>query len=433
MNRNEEFFELMNELEENTPDLTHSVRKAKKRRNRVVFAYRPLAGLAACFALFVFLVNFSAPVAQACANIPFLRELANAVTFSQSLSDAVENDYIQQMDLAQENNGITAKVEYVIIDRKQVNIFYRLESEEHTYMYTNPKVLNKEGIDEESCSWTTPINDVPNDQLRLITLDYNQEEVPGALQLMLYVYGKPDTITGKENRLTEFTFLLEFDLNRIAEMKVYPVNQTVNLDGQSITITEIQVYPTHLRMVVDEASENTSWLRMLDFCIETEDGRFDSIQRGVTATIAEDGLTAYRSDSIYFYEAKQLQVIITGARWLRKDMEKIKIDLTTGKADALPEGVTLVPMDSENSMSPCMLHIHRDWDVGQHIMLDMDYYDAEGNKCQAPVAARNCSEHGSNCWYEWLDLRDYPHDYIEIQLTYTDSWKAENPVSIDIR
>ena len=84
-------------------------------------------------------------------------------------------------------------------------------------------------------------------------------------------------------------------------------------------------------------------------------------------------------------------------------------------------------------MSPCMLHIHRDGDVGQHIMLDMDYYDAEGNKCQAPVAARNCSEHGSNCWYEWLDLRNYPHDYIEIQLTYTDSWKAENPVSIDIR
>lgn len=433
MNRNEEYLNLMKELEENTPDLNHSIRKAKKRRNRVAFAYRPLAGLAACFALFVLLVNFSAPVAQACANIPFLRELANAVTFSQSLSDAVENDYLQQMDLAQENNGITAKVEYVIIDRKQVNIFYRLESEEHTYMYTNPKVLNKEGIDEEPCSWTTPINDVPNDQLRLITLDYNQEEVPDALQLMLYVYGKPDAITGKENRLTEFSFLLEFDPNRIAEMKVYPVNQTVNLDGQSITITEIQVYPTHLRMVVAEASENTSWLQMLDFSIETEDGRFDSIQHGVTATITEDGLTAYRSDSIYFYEAKQLQVVITGARWLRKDMERVRIDLVKGTVDALPEGVTLMPPDAENSMSPVMLHVQGYSDDLQPIMLTMVYYDAEGNRLMAPVAVRSCGEHEGNCWYEWLDLRDYPHDYIEIQLTYTNGWEAENPVSIDIR
>lgn len=433
MNRNQEFYELMNELEENTPDLTHCVRKAKYRRSRVFFAYRPLAGLVACFTLFVLLVNFSAPIARACANIPFMRELANAVTFSQSLSDAVENDYVQQMELAQENNGITAKIEYVIVDRKQVNIFYRIESEEYTYMYTIPKVLNKEGNDEEACSWATPINDVPNDQLRLITIDYNQDEVPGALQLMLYVYGKPDAITGKENRLTEFTFLLEFDLNRIAKVKVYPVNQTVNLDGQSITVTEIQVYPTHLRMVVAEASENTSWLQSLEFFIETEDGRFDFIQRGVTATITENGLTAYRSDSIYFYEAEQIRVVITGARWLRKDMERIRIDLVKGTADALPEGVTLMTPDAENYTSPVMLHVRGYSEDLQHIMLSMEYYDAEGNRLMASVAARSCGEHEGNCWFEWLDLQDYPYDYIEICLVYTNGWEADKPISIDIR
>ena len=177
MNRNEEYLELMKELEENTPNLTMCVVRARTRKNRAAFVYRPLAGLAACFALFVLLVNFSAPVAQACAKVPILRQLAEAVTFSKSLQDAVENDYVQQLNLTQEKDGITAKIEYVILDRKQVNIFYRLESEEHTYLYTNPKVLNKEGTREEPCSWTTPINDVPNDQLRLITLDYNEEEV----------------------------------------------------------------------------------------------------------------------------------------------------------------------------------------------------------------------------------------------------------------
>lgn len=433
MNRNEEYLELMKELEENTPDLRVSVRKARNRRSRAAFVYRPLAGLAACFALFVLLVNFSAPVAQACAKVPFLRQLAEAVTFSQSLSDAVENDYVQQLNLVQESNGVTAKIEYVIVDRRQVNIFYRLESEEHAYMYASPRVYNKEGTEEEPCGWATPIADVPNDQLRLITLDYNEEAVPDNLQLKLYVYADPNGSTGKEFRIAEFTFLLEFDPDRIAEMKVYPVNQTVTMDGQSITITEIQVYPTHLRMLVAEASGNTSWLKTLDFCIETENGRFESTKRGVTASITEDGLTAYRADSLYFYDAKDIRVVITGAWWLRKDMEKIRIDLVTGETDVLPEGVTLVPQDAENAMRPVMLHVHGYSEVLQPIMLTMTYYDAEGNRLQASVAARPCGEHEGNCWHEWLSLKDYPYDHIWIMLNYSHYWQAEEPVTITVQ
>ena len=430
MNRNEEYLNLMKELEENTPDLTRSVRKAKNRRNRVAFAYRPLAGLAACFALFVLLVNVSVPVAQACANVPFLRPLVEAVTFSRSLSDAVENDYVQQLDLVQENNGVTAKVEHIIVDQKQVNIFYRLESEECKAMYTIPKVLHKDGINKESCTWRTPINDVANEELRLITLDYHDEEVSNSLQLMLYVYSNSQE---EDGAIAQFRFLLEFDPECIAEAVVYPIEQTVILDGQSITITDITVYPTHLQVNTVDAADNTAWLKALDFYIETESGRFDLPAGGILAASTEEGSNSFRADSIYFYDAKEIKLVITGARWLSKDMEKIKIDLTTGEADALPEGVTLVPVDAENSMSPVMLHVRWDWNENQHIMLSMVYYDAEGNQCQTPVSGRNCGVHDGNCWYEWLDLKSYPHDHIWVGLTYTHGWKAENPVTIDIR
>lgn len=430
MNRNEEYLNLMIELEENTPDLTRSVRKAKSRRSRVAFVYRPLAGLAACFALFVLLVNFSAPVAQACANVPFLRTLAETVTFSRSLSDAVENDYVQQLDLVQENNGVTAKIEYIIVDQKQVNIFYRLESKEHKTMYTIPKVLHKDGINEEPCAWRTPIDDVANEELRLITLDYYDEEVPNSLRLMIYAYSDSQK---EEGAIATFTFLLEFDLEKIAETIIYPVNQTVILDGQSITITDIEVYPTHLRVNTMDAADNTAWLRTLDFYIETENGRFDLPAGGIIAASTEEGSNSFRADSIYFYDAKEIKLVITGARWLSKEMEKIKINLTTGEADALPEGVTLVPVDREDSMSPVMLHIRWDWNENQHIMLSMVYYDAEGNRCQAPVAIRNCREHGGNCWYEWLDLRSYPYDHIWVDLTYTHGWEAVAPITIDVQ
>ncbi len=40
------------------------------------------------FFLFVLLVNFSAPIAYACSQVPILRELAEAVTFSPSVGIA---------------------------------------------------------------------------------------------------------------------------------------------------------------------------------------------------------------------------------------------------------------------------------------------------------------------------------------------------------
>ena len=191
MNRNEEFFELLTDLERNAPDLSASVRKAKDRRSRSVFLYRPLAGVAACLALFVLLVNVSAPVAKACANVPILKQLVEVATFSRSLSDAVENDYVQPSDMIQEKDGITAKIEYFIVDEKQVNIFYRLESEEYEAIYVQAGVLNKDGV-QETCLVRTPINDVPNEELRLITIDYYDNTVPDSVQLEILAYQLQD-------------------------------------------------------------------------------------------------------------------------------------------------------------------------------------------------------------------------------------------------
>ena len=54
-------------------------------------------------------------------------ELAQAVAWSPSLSAAVENDYVQPIGQSQTVNGVTATVEYVIVDRKQLSIFYTLD------------------------------------------------------------------------------------------------------------------------------------------------------------------------------------------------------------------------------------------------------------------------------------------------------------------
>ena len=131
MNRNAEYEALLAELAATPPELDTTVdralerRRAERRKRRRLFGI-PAGSLAACFAAFVLLVNLFPTFAYACGGVPVLRELAKAVAWSPSLSAAVENQYVQPIEQSQTVNGITATIQYVIVDQKQVNIFFTL-------------------------------------------------------------------------------------------------------------------------------------------------------------------------------------------------------------------------------------------------------------------------------------------------------------------
>ena len=196
MNRMEEYRNIMEELAQPVPELEGTLDRAEKRAKRKQLWVRPLAGLAACFAIFVLLVNFSAPVAYACSQIPVLRELAAAVTFSRSLSDAVENEYVQPISLTQTDSGITVSVEYLIVDQKQVNVFFRVESGEHTDTRIYPQVWMPD-MTWADCSYYMTYHDT---DLQTLTIDFVDTDVPSSLRLLLQV-----------GEISQFDFLLEFD------------------------------------------------------------------------------------------------------------------------------------------------------------------------------------------------------------------------------
>lgn len=67
------------------------------------------------------------------------------MAFSPSLKAAVENDFIQYIGQSQTDNGVTMTVEYVIVDEKQVNIFFTLGSEVYTYLDGTPDLSLEDG------------------------------------------------------------------------------------------------------------------------------------------------------------------------------------------------------------------------------------------------------------------------------------------------
>jgi hypothetical protein len=144
MNRTEEYKILMAETNEVPAALEFTVSRAgarwKQRRRGKRLISLPLGSVCAVFAAFVLLVNVSMPFARACGRLPVLRELATAVAFSPSLSAAVEHEFVQPLALAQTENEITMRVEYVIVDQKQLNIFYSLESDRYSNLDANPEI-----------------------------------------------------------------------------------------------------------------------------------------------------------------------------------------------------------------------------------------------------------------------------------------------------
>ena len=459
MNRNNEFEAMIEELNQPAPRLETTLDRAyrRKRKRTTQMIVRPLAGLAACFAIFVLLVNFCAPVAYACSQIPVLKELAEAVTFSRSLTDAVENEYVQPMELSQTDSDITAEVAYLIVDQKQVNVFYRLDSKKHESLEANPEILNSDGVRPASCSYHTTGFGAENGELRCLSIDFVDGNVPDSLRIKLDVYTNgirqenvapdhpveeiySDNPHEEPDYLAHFDFLLEFDPKFTATGKVFPVNQTVILEGQAITITDIEVYPTHMRVDIAESADNTAWLKKLDFYIETDWGmKFDPVSSGITATGSADSpsMVSYRADSTYFYEADNLKLVITGAKWLRKDMETTYLNLVTGEHGELPEGAAFDSARKHGGGWIVKFRADLEEDGPMYQLFGHLFYDAGGNEYeinQWSSTYGDFDEDGNAAFfYDEFPLLNYPYDEVWLSPHYSHNWIAEDQIVIPVQ
>ena len=467
MNRMEEYNELLKELEvvdesTGTEESTECIidkrlegilDRAIARRKRKNLVLRPLIGVAASFALFVLLVNFSTTVADACSGIPVLRELAEAVTFSPSLEDAVDNEYAQPMNLFDQDGDVSAKVEFLIVDQKQVNIFFRVFSDKYEELYVDPHVS---GVEKELESWCMVPHggDGEKGELQGVTVEFIESDVPSSLKLELDIRAGelleqvPDTEeeefnpSGPSNDeyIGHLEFILEFAPQFTAGGRIIEVNQTVELEGQKITIESMEVYPTHMRINISDDKDNTAWMKDLDFYVKTAWGkRFEPVQEGLTSTGDGESATmnSYRADSTYFYDAKSLKLVITGAKWLRKDMEKVYVNLRTKETDPLPEGVELY-LTEEKSLGWIVQfkNKYREKDHFHQIMMS-DYYDNEGNEYSFNSWGQGyfdlSPEEQKHYFIEELRLSDYHQDEVWLSPAYSHVWKAEEPVVVEIK
>lgn len=462
MNRNEEYEALLHALDETPEALETTVQRAVARRNTLRKKRRlftvPAVSMAACFACFVLLVNLSVPFARACGSVPILRDLAKAVAWSPSLSAAVENDYVQPIGKSQTVNGITATIEYVIVDRKQLNIFFTLDGD-----YDNLSAEMPECTPSQHCSIQGADFQKPPGTLLKFTFDYVDGDVPEGFTMTFGVttYEEKQHFVAPEREysilneyepkepdiLAEFTFDLSFDPDYTAKGEIVPVDKTFTLDGQTVTVTEAEIYPTHVRLNVQGALENTAWLKGLDFYLENERGeRFTDITNGITATGSPDTpeMMSYWLNSPYFSHSGSLTLHITGAEWLDKDMERVRVDLKNQTADRLPQGVELYSAEQKNG-GWIVQFSAPEYEENHHYQLFYTiYYDDAGNEYDTngvstttvPYVEGNITEpleEVEGRFYEVLPLRDYDQDVAWLCPCFFRIITEETPITIPIK
>ena len=407
MNRIEEYEALLKELETTPENLESTVEKALKRENTFQKKRRILVSsagsLAACFAAFVLLVNLSVPFARACGSIPLISDLARAVSWSPSLSAAVEHDYVQPMNLSQYQNGITAKVEYLIVDRKQVDVFFSIQSDDYAHLDLDHPTLTVPGKQDGYASSFSSYG-IENGDLMELRIDFMDRDVPDCLTMTFGVYDDPDRYkTSKpvesslmdygdelldENReeqreiLATFTFELHFDPTYTEQGAVIDVGEAFLLDGQSVTLTEAEIYPTHLRLNFDYDPANTAWLTELNFYLENERGeRFNGIVNGISATGNPDdpSTDSVWLDSPYFSTGEHLTLHVTGASWIDKGQERVKVDLAKGMIENPPQGVRLEWAEKRNAGWVVSFSAGARWEKTMHYQIWKScFYDEDG-------------------------------------------------------
>ena len=403
-------------------------------------------------------------MAYACGGVPGLRELAKAVAWSPSLSAAVDNAYVQPVGQSQTKDGVTVTVEYVIADQKRANIYYTVKSGPDTELGVDPEVTDPNG-EFVSCGSGTPL--VEDGGLREFTVDFGEEDDPSGVHLTLSVYdngpkaaddAKPAPDTSYEDSMFEtpdwapdylavFEFDLTFDPYYTAQGEVIPVNREFTLDGQTLTVEEVEVYPTHVRVNIAEAGdENTAWLKGVSFYLENERGqKFEPVRSGVTASGSADSpaMMSYYLESPYFSRSQHLTLHFTGAKWLDKDKERIRVDLDTKTAEWLPEGVVFLKADHRQGGWLVSFKAPVNPGGGFYQLFASRFWDAAGKQydiMQHGSSSYSYEDPETGMWHfeegffeEEFPLKDFHGDTVWLEPIATRSTTEDIPVTVTIK
>ena len=396
-------------------------------------------------AAFVLLVNFSAPVARACAGVPVLKELAH--------------EGAQFVGQTQEENGVSMYVDSLIVDQKRLTVFFRVDTD------IAPKALMRYGlrdaegyIDERftRIEWQENEMNVPNGQMRSTTIDFGRDDVPEELFLEFGIYlrmkgGRPlteddiyewDTVQNLGKEEAVLSFHLNIEPGRRVQGYEKHFAQELLLADQVYAIEAVNIYSSKAEICMKGREANTAWLQSLEFYLECEDGTIRRPNR--TDILWEGGVWSkerkYYCESPYYHmPSGKVKLVITGATLLDKGHRRGGVNLRTGELTDMPEWIEFGSVREEDGCTVLRLY-KRDFGAERHGIFMGGYATApeenEPDQMWVDYAWGDWMQDGESigryCDY-YLNPDDLDGDWICMPLSISRYWQPDQPVEIELQ
>lgn len=311
--------------------------KVESNRKRSIIQYFSLSA-AACILVFVLLVNVNTAFAKVVSNIPILSEIADFVKLDKGLSTAIENNYIQKLDIVATNGNKRLKLPYVLADEKNIIMFFSMEDikneKEGEFSHVSITKLtnldNKKQIDEYFAEGGgTSLDPTNNNTLLVSKLRLADDIMPrNFIAETTFDDGKGNT----------YTFEFEIHLKEFAKAKVHEVNKIYEFLDEKIIIEKMIEYPTGTQIIMSYPKENTGFITNLDMSIK-EDGKV--IGTSNSTLFVEENKQIHYIPANYFSNVKQ-SLVISGGAIIPKDKLKVTLDVNEHKISPNIEGLKLV-------------------------------------------------------------------------------------------
>ncbi|MBQ7715389.1 MAG: DUF4179 domain-containing protein [Clostridia bacterium] len=345
MNRNNEYFELLEKLDGvSVPE--KCVTRAVRRRKINSFIMKPLASVAAFFLAFVLLVNLSPTVAKALEDVPVIGDITKAVTFTRTVRGAVESGYMQPLEAYASDGDVAIGLRNLVADEKNVSFTFELTGDLPEKFYPQCTYGTEDQTVRLWCDANTA-NTVLTASSTFIGQDAAYPD-SGTLSIKLYEIIIPENselvftsdggittttqVDQPDEPFAEFSFDVTVDKSLIAPAKHYDTYSELEVEGQKLLITGVDMYPTCTEVTVEQDASNSAWINRLEFNLRDDDGKVYLYGYSSTEGEAWDEMSrVYYADSMYFSNTKNVGFYLISCAFLDKAAEAAEIDLTTGE------------------------------------------------------------------------------------------------------
>lgn len=457
MNRNDEFMELKQELDQIPVELEYTapkaIARAKRNKRRSILWKTPAVTFCCTVIIFVLLVNLFPKVALAMSNVPILKDLVSAVAFDPSLKAAVEHDFYQVVGKSQTQDDVTVNVEYMILDARHISLFFSVEAPVKAGLFhfdmrdTHGYGLNASLIYDtmyEVGELEQIIIDFPDDNYAIpdgITFNITVNKNPDFQEVMTVSVpadADPDilnsTLQEKSGTDYNFSFLLQPDPKYLQKVDSIPLRQWVEMKGQRIYPDHLDIYPTKTRLYLDCDDNNSAVLDDLGIYFKDEKGEiYDVRGNGITGTISNTdnyNIDSIYFDSSYFSDADSLTMYIEDISLIEKDQLFGEINYADKTITNLPKDITIDSMVLKDTTLTITLKADTGDLYRQEQIISMEYYDTDNNKYYIKSLYGHTDNQG---YYMEFKIDNYEDNKYKLRWTYAKAQVLEEPVVIKVK